>query len=79
MKKIKSQKLIIYVVLELPDKVPLMLWEKNQERNKKVKSMKKVKKWEMRKMKKMKVVVLFNKSYVCINKLLAREVHVISD
>jgi hypothetical protein len=31
--KIKSQKLIIYVVLELPDKLPLML-RKNQERKK---------------------------------------------
>ena len=39
-----------------------------------MKNMRKVKK-----VKKMKVVVLLNKSYVCINKLLAREVHVIRD
>ena len=55
MKKIKSQKLIIYVVLELPDKLPLMLWEKSQERKKKVKSIKSMKKVKKVKKKKMKV------------------------
>ena len=44
--RIKSQKLIIYVVLELPDKLPLMLWEKSQERKKKVKNMRKYEKSE---------------------------------
>jgi hypothetical protein len=32
MRKVKSQKLIIYVVLELPDKLPLMLWEKSRKK-----------------------------------------------
>jgi hypothetical protein len=34
-KKIKSQKLIMYVVLELPDKLPLMFKEKKSEKNEK--------------------------------------------
>lgn len=49
---------------------------KKKSKKKSEKYEKSEKKWEM---KNMKVVVLLNKSYVCINKLLAREVHVISD
>jgi hypothetical protein len=61
----------MHVVLELPDKLPLMLWEKIKKSMKNMRKMKKSEKWEKLK--------LLNKSYVCINKLLAREVHVISD
>ena len=46
--------------------------KKNQEKYEKYEKSEKMKK-------KMKVVVLLNKSYVCIKKLLAREVHMISD
>ena len=33
-KKIKGEKLIIYVILELPDKLPLMYWEKSRKKEK---------------------------------------------
>ena len=45
--KIKNQKLIIYVVLELPDKLPLMLWEKSRKKkNEKYGKYEKSEKWK---------------------------------